>query len=874
MAWWWLALAALAAPEDALDPLGRSLYAEGRRLEAQGHPEQAAVRYKAVWERDPTWTQGLIDLGRALEAAGDDAGAERAYRSAPYDSDAVEAIGRLYLRTGRPRPAAESFARLRSLRPEWPEAARLQAQALASVDAASADAALREYLAYPEAELDAGTAPVAVSVIDALRAAGDDAAAAALVEELVARWPGATAQAEIAALVERFALEDEARVLAAVGARPLTAGERSALADAQRALGQGAADAALTLLQPIADANPGAPEVWAALADAHEALGDVAAAETALGIAEALQPFEWRYPARLAEILAANYGGRYDAEAAAAARRAAERPGAPATAWLRAAELARQAGRPADAIDALERYGPADSTAREWLAGWTRERPPPPVLPGRAERPPDVPAAAWDATWLAIVMHRHAGHDHTRLRAALDTLAEARSLAPGFVRAIEAEAAIRLDLGEVDDAVGLYSRSLEHSPGRPEPMLILADLERRRGRADIADTWLQRAADAGSGEALLAIGERQLARWQPGQARATLDRYFAGATGGSPADARALAAEISALIRAIYGGAALLVLAVALVPVGVWARRRSGSGVGDLLASSPASYREIARIASTLRHEVLKHNTTTLGGVADALELGDPAPAAWTADRLYGAGGAVERFRQLRAELVGVGRAAGMRLNLRRDPVFGPLGAAFDRLAALERDLRAGNTRAVPELRALATALNDRAYRELGSLISRVSLCPLDEPLLRAAWRKAQDDPSLRGVALPEPEIRVGDATVVRMYPDDLEDVLVNLARNALQAGLAAGDARIGLLVDVEEDAVTGLETVAVAVADHAPRTITTAAIRGRTISRGLGLAVDLAGRAGGSIRVEDRAGWNKAVTVRLPRAEWEEDAA
>ena len=48
----------------------------------------------------------------------------------------------------------------------------------------------------------------------------------------------------------------------------------------------------------------------------------------------------------------------------------------------------------------------------------------------------------------------------------------------------------------------------------------------------------------------------------------------------------------------------------------------------------------------------------------------------------------------------------------------------------------------------------------------------------------------------------------------------------------------------------------------------TTAVIRGRYIGRGLGLAVDLISRNGGSVRVEDEPGWSKAVVVRLPRAE------
>ena len=127
--------------------------------------------------------------------------------------------------------------------------------------------------------------------------------------------------------------------------------------------------------------------------------------------------------------------------------------------------------------------------------------------------------------------------------------------------------------------------------------------------------------------------------------------------------------------------------------------------------------------------------------------------------------------------------------------------------------------------------------------------------------------------AIGEPALTLpGELPLVGMFPADLEDVLVNLIRNAASA--SPPGSRIGVEVDEEEDPITGLSRVVIRVCDEAPRTLSTAAIRGRYIGRGLGLAVDLISRAGGSIHVEDREGWSKAVVVRLPRAEsTEEDA-
>jgi len=74
-------------------------------------------------------------------------------------------------------------------------------------------------------------------------------------------------------------------------------------------------------------------------------------------------------------------------------------------------------------------------------------------------------------------------------------------------------------------------------------------------------------------------------------------------------------------------------------------------------------------------------------------------------------------------------------------------------------------------------------------------------------------------------------------------------------------------------DPVTGLETLALRFRDNAPRPLTDAILRGRRIERGLGLAADLLARHQGVMNVEtiereQRAGWTKAVVVRLPRAE------
>ncbi|MEZ4241291.1 MAG: hypothetical protein R3F59_35065 [Myxococcota bacterium] len=307
-------------------------------------------------------------------------------------------------------------------------------------------------------------------------------------------------------------------------------------------------------------------------------------------------------------------------------------------------------------------------------------------------------------------------------------------------------------------------------------------------------------------------------------------------------------------------------------------RRRAGAPLKRLIDREPQSWREVARIGSAIRHEVLKHRTSVLASVADALEAGDAEPARWAAARLFGPNGALADLDGYLRELDALGRAHGVRLNLAvRDPVFAPLVASARRLRGLRRPLaraRPGTRaarRLVRELRIVSRGLNTEAVGALGRLIAGLCVLRVDEPLLRGVYDAVAQEPAFREQELPPLTVtadrREGDLHV-RMFRSDLQDVLANLLRNAIQASLAAGADGVGLVLEVEEDEVTALDSVVIAVCDRAPSKLTTARLRGRYVARGLGLAMDLTNRAGGSIRVAPREGWAKALEVRLPRAE------
>lgn len=256
------------------------------------------------------------------------------------------------------------------------------------------------------------------------------------------------------------------------------------------------------------------------------------------------------------------------------------------------------------------------------------------------------------------------------------------------------------------------------------------------------------------------------------------------------------------------------------------------------------------------------------------------------AEQLFASGdtpGVVDRWWAYVAELEALGRRAGLRVNLRiRDPDLAPMCAAFSELAGLEMAMRKGKTGAASKLRAVSDAINGAGYLALGRLIREVCVLEVDAERVRACWEQVRQEPAHVDAALPDLELWVmedegADRYPVRIFLRDFEDILVNVLRNSLGAVLEqppVGEApRLGVVLEAEEDWVTGLESVVLRVLDNSPRALTDAMIRGRYIERGFGITVDLINRHNGSIKVETPPdeGWAKAVVVRLPRAEAEE---
>ena len=867
----------------ALPPGVRSVLEEAAGAETRGELDRAAARYRLVLGRDPTVVPAVLGLSRVLQAQGDPDGADKVLARMPHEVEVVQARARL-LEERNPEEALALYRRLETLAMGSADPYLHQASLLASRDPTAAMVALGTWW---DLEGTPPAADVVVAVALGLKEAGELDEAQGLLERAHAAWPADEVPTELLALGDRIGVEREALRLGAGGLVPLSAAEELALQAARARYIAGESDQALAALRELAGQAPHAPEVWAALGDVHLARGTVAEAERAYVAATTLAPDEAAYHARLGTLLAERYAGRRHREAIAELSAALALRPTWADLTFRQAQLLREAGRFEAADEALAAYlalepdGPHAAAARQTREDLTRRQPAAEAEPWRAAPTASVPDPARQACRVARV-YRQRGD----LSAARREVDAALTLAPDYLEALLLLAAIQLGQGDQDGARASYARCLEVAPDDPRLLLNLGELERAAGHQDAARERFLGAAKAGAPEAWYLLADMADEAGRSSEARRYLQAYFAESTGGLALEpARALEARLRQrlwLVRGLVGGT---LAGVGLLLGGLVLWRRTGAALGTLLAREPSSYHEVARLLSAIRHEVLKHNTTLLGTVAERLEAGEEHAALYAAERLFGAPGeqgVIARFEAYLSELEDLGRRHGVRLNLRaRDPVLAPMHRAMRRLQRLEpalrRPHRVRRLRLAAELRSLSVQLNEVGFRALGRVIRDVSLQPVSGAFFSVVYERVAAEPALMGETPGALEVDAGEEEIpVRVFRQDLEDVATNLLRNALVAlaeELPRAERRVGVAIEEELDPVTGLETLAVRFRDNAPRPLTDAILRGRSIERGLGLAADLLARHQGVMSVETRddercAGWTKAVVVRLPRAE------
>lgn len=880
----WVALVWADNPQDTLplpmEPAIADIWERGQRSERDGDPQSAVIAYSIVVRENPGWATGILALGRAMEAAERPEEALGVYRRSSVPEVLVERA-RLHAALDEPDQALATYERLRLSAPSA-EVVRLQSVAMAELDAQAAAGLVREWLvwlertsggrALPNAEL-AQQAEGVMVVVDALVAAELEEEATSLLSDVVDARPALLAIDGLPERLDSLKLDDEARRWMRSGAADLDVEQRRRLGEAEDALRSGDTQTALVVVDALLKDTPRAPDAWATRARIALAVGDIAGADAALQRAEFLAPTDPNYAAALGDLLATSYAGREDAAAAEAYRRALRRDPLWAEVWWRRARVEQRSGLSDRGQAALERYialepeGQHASDAERMLQDLGRERPAAPPLPEQLELPQGV-------SYDALLAYHRVGVLRSRGKtdAARDEVRRVRALAPEFADAVNLEASLFLDAGDREHAIGAYQQSLVLDPAQPGVVLTLWDLLKREGRDADAEEVVRVAEWHGIGDVHYLLARAAWEADKPGEARTQLHSFFTTThTARFEAAARDLRTEMDDRRRRIRTGivglvASLLGLLLAW-PLWRWLR---GPGVSleTFVQKRPSVAREVVHTAAAIRHEVLKHDTTVLFQVADALEQGEGDTARWAAERLFAPRGTVARFREHIVALNDAARGQGVRLDLRRrDPVFSTLIGAVDRLVGLKADLIKGRARAVPELRRVAFALNEVGFAELGELVHSLSLVRVDDSLVADVVERVRREPALVGA--PNVDLAVGNEPMwVRMFRGELEDLVANLVRNALGVSRDMQSGAIALRVTLDVDELTFREYVRIAVCDNVAAPLTTADIHERPMERGLGIARELVVKNDGSIGVGSEPGWAKAVEVLLPAVE------
>jgi len=697
---WWLAALAAGAPEDALNPVLARLYSEAREDESAGRYGEAATGYAVVARGDPLFRPATLDLGRALERAGRLDEALAAYASRPDDVDALDARVRLLLDIGDLELAHSLIDDLAALGPSRPGWRVHEARILAKSDPVAALERLSGYLEfYGQSVDDPGFEPAWRSILEGLRDAGDASVARTHLDQWIAEFPDAGATPELIRARRDLDIERAARALAASGSDRLDPPQVQKLADARAAFRGHELARSAELLEDLIAECPRSAAAWVTLSDVRAAQGDPTGSIEALDAALEIAPLDADALVRRGDRLIEGFGGRLDEEAVDAYRRASDRRPNDVTIWIKKARAERRTGRWRQArasyqrVVELEPEGPLAIEAQAALAAVERPLPAPrSPLPPRG-RPPGVSEAAWTAYFRAWAWREHrsdvAGGAEEAEARAWEEVRRARRLAPDFAPAMNLEATLLADRGEVDRAVELLWTSVNHDRGQAETWLTLAQRLEDRGDPRHVEAY-DRAADLGHPAALWRRARHHADRGRWWKARDTLAAYFAATTHGPHhRDALALDDQLDRRIRLLL---ALGVLGGGLaigVPLGIRLGRRAGVGLDVLIDVAPREWPAIARTLSAIRHEVLKHHTSVLPSVAKALDRGEDAEARWVADRLYGPSGALARLDRYLEALRAIGRSHDTRLNLRfQDPDLGALIEAAARLRRLEPELR------------------------------------------------------------------------------------------------------------------------------------------------------------------------------------------
>lgn len=349
--------------------------------------------------------------------------------------------------------------------------------------------------------------------------------------------------------------------------------------------------------------------------------------------------------------------------------------------------------------------------------------------------------------------------------------------------------------------------------------------------------------------------------------------------------AHELKSRIDRRLRTLYLQIVALAALAALGALALYWRLYGGIDLKTLISRHPESGSDVQRILSAIRHEVLKHNTMALTGLAEAIDQGPGAQgkASHIAIGLFGGDGkeaVIDRLRDYADRLRRIGRAYSERLNLtRRDEglsaIFKGFGILekwirdFDRIDSLSAARREKLLDAIGDATRL---LNTQGYEAVRGLLDQLRVLDVDKKILISIHRRIQREPAFKDAVFNPAQITISarEPRSILMPRQAFEDVMSNLVRNAAAASWEdnRGKIDIGFVVADDVDEITGVERIALIVKDRSDQKLSVEMLRDRSIDQGLGLTAALVSRYDGTIEIlggDDS--WSKAIVVKLPRA-------
>ncbi|MBI5495217.1 MAG: tetratricopeptide repeat protein [Deltaproteobacteria bacterium] len=885
--------------QQTLQKLAQKNTEDGLANFRAGNLPAALEQLRQARELDPESPDVLLHLGNVHQALGNTDAAEQSWRAAlvlaPDHQAARLALADLLAARHDPRGFAEAQAllqRVRELRGNDPDVVLRQARVAAR--AGRVDDAERFY----DDVIRLGRTPpeTRMEVADFLQGMGRDRDARALYEQLrnESAWSRRAAER-----LRQVAVEEQARRLGwsrpsgevPAPAQALLARARSAAAQQRRAEAEEALRECLRMAPQFTDARLD-------LAGLHQAAGRMGDAELELLRALAFDQRNAEVHARLGLMLLDAESPRAPEAALYLSRALLLRP--ERSEWnLALARALRLGGDFRGALARVDAFLQGDGTEEARREALSLKLALQRLLPTDSPDPTDVPRATGTDTALVDRLGRARAYlSRGETDAALAELREVGGTdRDAEVRGLEGR--ILMAAGRQSEAAAAFRASLAVHAAQPDIHEQLGLVLSRLGEEAAARAELERAEATGAPEATYHLARLALERAQrkplawtvrlhaAWRARARLDHFLTAAPPGAlRSDAWAMRDSVDRLLATLLlPGAAALALLLALLAVAM-ERRFGGTDLRGLLTRHPEVGPAVQRILAAIRHEVLKHNTLVLSGVVDALERGDDvsAHAAHLRSTLLegGSGPAVlDRLHGYELELASLGRAHGVRLNLHhRDRALSALHRGFTLLrrveARLSRAASLGRLRRrllLGDVRRATALLNADAYEAVRALLDELRVLRVDEAFLRSVYARVSREPAFRPAQLRPLALdaRVPLPVGVGIPRAALEDALFNLLRNALQASLREGlsPVEVGLGVDLQVDAVTGLERVVFSVRDRARARLDPDTLARQRITGGLGLVRDVAGRYEGSVDVTGpHDGWQKAVVLKLPREE------